>query len=74
MTKIIKGQQIEREDFNNITIAPSEMIPGEMRFIFNTGHEPHITHISSKYNLKDYSPSDIGTSFNIIIYNIFESD
>lgn len=74
MIKIIKGQEIKREAFNNITIAPEGMVPEEMRFIFKTSSEPKISHISSKYNFKNYSPTDIGTSFDIIIYTVFESD
>ena len=66
MIKVIKGQEIKRETFNNITIAPEGMVPEEMRFIFKTGREPKISHISSKYNFKNYSTTDIGTSFDIM--------
>ena len=74
MIKVIKGKKLEREAFNNITIAPEGMIPEEMRFIFRTSREPKISHISSKYNFKNYSAADIGTSFDIIVYTVFESD
>ena len=74
MTNIIEGKEIPRETFTVISSGPTNLIPEETRFVFKTGTEPNILHIASKYNLQNYSPTDIGTSFNIIVYNIFESD
>lgn len=73
MTNVIKGTEIERGIFSNLLIA-TEMIPEETRFVFYTGLNQKIPHIASKYNIKDYSPAEIGSSFQIIVYNIFESD
>ena len=73
MIKVIKGTEIAREVFSNLQIAP-EIIPEETRFVFYTGLNPKISHIASKYNIKNYSPAEIGSSFQIIVYNIFESD
>lgn len=74
MIKSIKGEEIQREMFNALAAGDTNLIPDETRFVFKTGREPNLLYIASKYNLKDYSAIDIGTSFNIIVYNIFESN
>ena len=74
MVNVIKGKEISRETFIAINAGPTNLIPEETRFVFKTGNEPNIFHLASKYNLQDYASINIGTSFNIIVYNIFKSD
>jgi len=73
MINVIKGQEITREVFSSLTGA-ANMIPEETRFTFYTGLNPQIIHIASKYNIQNYLPAEIGSSFKITVYNIFESD
>lgn len=73
MKQIVKGAQITRDILLASYNTPS-LIPETTRFLFNSSINPDILYIVSKYNIQEYSPAEIGSSFNIMVYNILESD
>ena len=73
MKQIVKGAQIARDILLTSYNTPS-LIPETTRFSFNSSIDPSILHLASKYNIQEYSPAEIGSSFNIMVYNILESD
>jgi len=73
MKQIVKGVQTTRDILLTSYNTPS-LIPETVRFSFNSSTNPGILHITSKYNIQEYSPAEIGSSFNIMVYNILESD
>lgn len=70
--EIIKGNEIDRNVL--LTCAnKNNLMPETCRIIFKTSREPDFFHIASPYNIKDYSVSDISTSFQLIVYNILNT-